>query len=67
LRKIHNCIFAALIFKNFQKNQKLVLRIRLAFPIRFLRFTDRRNLQKQDPFQKVGSDHLGGNIMGQKV
>jgi len=66
LRKIHICIFAVLISWRLKKNKKLLHRIRLTFPIRFLCFADRRNPQKQDPLKKVGLGQLGGNIRGSK-
>jgi len=36
----------------FKKNKKLLPRIRLAFPIQFLRFANHSYPQKQDPFKK---------------
>jgi len=53
LTKIHICIFAVLTFRKLSK--KLVLRIRLVFPIRFLRFADDRNPQKQDLFKQTSN------------
>jgi len=55
LKKIHICAFALLNFcQNSEKIQKdsTFCASRLTFPIRFFRYVDRRNTQKQDPFKK---------------
>jgi len=66
-RKIFICAVAVLIFwQNFEKIQKHVPASRLALPIRFLSFADRRNTQKQDPFKQVGSGRFGREIRGSK-
>ena len=59
LGKIHVCIFAVLIFLEiFQK--KSVPRIRLIFPIRFLRFADRQNPQNRMLSKIVGPGSFFG-------
>jgi len=53
MRIFHICEVAVLNFSKFlQKMQKHVHRIPSSLSIRFLRFTDRRNTRKQDPFKK---------------
>jgi len=65
LRKIHICDVAVLNFSKFSyKMLKHVTRIPPSVSIRFLRFADRRNTRKQDPFEKSWFGPFWGENMG---
>jgi len=60
LRKIHICAFAMLIFSQFsEKIKKHVPRIPFSLSDLVFPLPGRRNTQKQDPLNKVGSGRFG--------
>jgi len=55
-----------IFWKFSEKIKNSFLAYGLAFPIQFLRFANRRNTQKQNPVNKVGSGRFGVEIRGER-